>query len=223
MVKAILQHCTARKQDAAPPARLAPPPGVAAGGAIDLAPALDRLGGNAELYIALAATYEGEAAQFIPALRSALPDAQAAANILHTFKNAAGIIGAVALQNSASELEAALRRGAALDAGRALAQLEVLVEASNSALARAVQSLSVPMPAPSVAPAVPVAPLADLLRELDGLLEARNMGALGTLAKIEGAYGADLRDTLAPLANCVSVLDFAKAGRECRKLLEVMV
>ena len=110
------------------------------GAAIDLAPALERLGGNAELYVALSGTYGDEAAQFIPSLRAAGPDRQAAANILHTFKNAAGIIGASVLQNVASDLEMRLRAGAEL-APDALTDLEALVSASTADLARVVKML----------------------------------------------------------------------------------
>jgi two-component system sensor histidine kinase/response regulator len=185
---------------------------------------LARLGGNAELYVALAQTYAGEAAQFMPALRAALarPDAQAAANILHTFKNAAGIIGATALQNCAADLEAALREaGAAVATDAALARLDALLDTSAAALARNVQSLSAP---PPPAPAAPAAaqeaePIADLLRELDGLLAARDTAARATMAVIHQAYGRDLEATLAPLAACVGRLDFTNAALECRKLL----
>jgi PAS domain S-box-containing protein len=219
MARVILQHC----QLPAAPAWPALPTALPAmhAGAIELAPALDRLGGNAELYVALSDTYGAEAAQFIPSLRAAMPDMQAAANILHTFKNAAGIVGATALQNYAADLEPRLRAGADVDMAKAIADLETLVAASTADLARVVPMLAATLAAPP--PAARAAPLPDLLRELDALLEARNMGALGTLKKIEAAYGADLQATLAPLANCMAVLDFANAGSECRKLLKGLV
>ena len=215
MARALLLHCR----------RPAPVPAAPGDGGSDLAQALARLGGNAELYVALAQTYAGEAAQFMPSLRAALarPDAPAAANILHTFKNAAGIIGATALQNCAADLEAGLRSaGAAAATDAALDRLDALLVTSAAELARNVQSLSA---TPAVRPPAPVAlahaaaPVADLLRELDGLLAARDMAALAVMASIEQAYGRDLGATLAPLAHCVKQLDFANALLECRKLL----
>jgi PAS domain S-box-containing protein len=221
MVNAILLHCQrlplGLSAPAAAPARIAPL-AIAGGGAIELGPALERLGGNAELYVALADTYAGEAAQFVPALRAALaqPASMAGADILHTFKSAAGIVGASTLQTYAADLEAGLRAGVTLDLEHALAQLDALVAASINELERTTRTLAASL---APAPSGPAAPLADLLRALDGLLAARDMAALGVLTAIDSAYGNTLGDALAPLAHCIDVLDFAKAGRECGKLL----
>jgi PAS domain S-box-containing protein len=218
MVRTILQHC----RGAAP--QPAPPPPTAAPllrniEQIEVALALERLGGNAELYVALAETYRAEAALFIPALRAAfaLPHVDEAANVLHTFKSAAAIVGATALQNTAVELEARLRgTGPGVDIDAALVELEQLVAASLDALARTVAALAPTLPAPVAAP---TAPLPTLLRALDDLLDARDLGALDALEEIKGAYGARLGAALTPLAERVAVLDFGSAGEECRTLL----
>ncbi|MES2318469.1 MAG: response regulator [Pseudomonadota bacterium] len=222
MVKAIVQHSLkAPRNLQEPPVRYAAPQARPGGEVIELDAALDRLGGNASLYVALAKTYEAEAAQFVPALRAALalPDPSSAANILHTFKSAAGIVGAAALQQRAGQFEAALRAGDGGDTSATMADIEALVAASSGALALALQSLAEPV-APSPAADVAAAPLPELLRELDDLLAARNMGALATLAVIEGAYGQVLEETLKPLSDSIGVLDFAKATLECRSLIK---
>ncbi len=210
MVKAILEHShrLPLRQGGALPAIASP---------IDLTGALARLGGNAELYLALAQTYEKEAAQFMPSLRAA-PDAAAAANILHTFKSAAAIVGASALQSRAAELEASLRGGGEL-AAHELAQLDAMVQASSGELARSVQALTASLAAP---PGTPAASLADLLVALDALLAAKDMEALSTLDALEAAYGAHMGERLEPLSASIAVLDFDQARRECSALLAAL-
>jgi HPt (histidine-containing phosphotransfer) domain-containing protein len=99
------------------------------------------LGGNRELFAALAATYVSEAASFmeqLPATAAAdLP------NLLHTFKSAAGIVGATELHNYAGELERSLRHGGAvIDTPAMLQRLHELVECSLTDLAQAVTTMA---------------------------------------------------------------------------------
>lgn len=229
MVAALLRLSQRRALRAAP----APAPALAlalthsAGGAIDLAPALGRLGGNAELYVTLSHSYQDEAARFMPSLRAALalPEAGTAADILHTFKSAAGIIGATGLQDAAAHLEQCLRKGGAgahglypgLDLDIALAQLAQLVASSIDELLQVVSTLT--MRAPPVPAAAPAAPLHELLRQLQIQLDAREMAAFGTLDTIENGYGERLGTRLGELKDAISVLDFASAARACGKLL----
>ena len=208
----------------------APTPALAlahpAGGAIDLAPALGRLGGRAELYVALSHTYQGEAARFMPSLRAALALSEpgAAADILHTFKSAAGIIGAAGLQDAASHLEQRLRRGPGadglylgLDLEGALAQLDTMVADSIDELLQVVSTLT--MRAPRLPAAAPEAPVRELLRQLQAQLDGRDMAAFGTMDTIENGYGEQLGMRLGELKDAISVLDFASAARACGKLL----
>ncbi len=217
MVAALLPLCRRPGAPAAPRQSGAP----AAYGTIDLAQALERLGGSAELYVALSHTYQAEAASFMPALRAALaqPGTGAAADVLHTFKSAAGIVGASILQGATAELEVPLRAGA-VPAGLegALAELEQLVAQSLAELARVVNTLTISL-APSQ-PAALAAPLPDLLRQLQAQLDGRDMAAFGTLDTIENGYGAGLGAQLGPLRDAIGALDFASAGRACARLLE---
>ena len=222
MVAALLPLCRPKLTPAAPASAQSREPGAA--GAIELAPALQRLGGSTDLYVTLSRTYQIEAARFMPSLRAALAltEVRKAADILHTFKSAAGIIGATSLQNAASELEARLRGKSAIDGlnlDGALTGLDQLLEASISELAHVVGALAV-TPAPRWLDGAPAAPVAELLRQMQAQLDARNMAAFGTLDTIENAYGLQLGARLGPLKEAISVLDFASAGRACGKLLE---
>jgi two-component system sensor histidine kinase/response regulator len=137
----LLRHC--RHISQVPAAAAPPAPLRAHGSTIEFEQALARLGGNRELFGALAGTYVQEAKQFLdqlgPAL--ALPGYEGAPNILHTFKSAAGIVGAAELQNYAAGLESLLRSGAAVDAGLALKAVQLLVDISIADLALSVAAL----------------------------------------------------------------------------------
>jgi PAS domain S-box-containing protein len=80
-------------------------------GAIELAVALQRVGNNKALFASLARTFAGEAHTLLGKLSSALGDRRLAeaANELHTFRSAAGIVGAVRLANFALIQEFKLR------------------------------------------------------------------------------------------------------------------
>ena len=132
----LLRHC----RPAAAPAPAAAPlaPLLAPGGtAIEYEQALARLGGNRDLFVALADTYVLEARQFLEQLAPALaaPGYEGAPNLLHTFKSAAGIVGAAELQHYTAALEGMLRKGEPVNQGATLAALELLVEASIAELA----------------------------------------------------------------------------------------
>ena len=223
MVTALLPLCLRKLDPAAPaPARL---PEKA--GAIELAPALARLGGNTGLYLSLSQSYQGEAARFMPSLRAALalPESGIAADILHTFRSVAGIIGATRLQTAAADFEAILRGGAAtggIDRDSVLTHLDQLVETSIGELASVVSTLAI-APARSWLDEAPAVPVAELLRQMQTQLDARDMAAFGTLDTIENAYGAQLGARLGALKDAISMLDFANAGRACGKLLEAQL
>jgi PAS domain S-box-containing protein len=116
------------------PAPLPPPapvPAVPAPGCIEVDRALARLGGNRQLYESLARTFSGEARTLMGRLETALAAGRMteAGNVLHTFRSAAGIVGASQLDVFTFEAEQSLRApGAQLDA-QAVATL--LAKAGN--------------------------------------------------------------------------------------------
>ena len=149
MVNVLQAHCRTTAARAVPaPTRAAPaaPRSVSpVRSAIELAPALKRLGGNEALFVALSRTFSGEAARFMAALQVTLPgpDAIESANLLHTFRSAAGMMGATALQDYAAQLEQRLRNQSATgDAAIILAEMAQLVMASTSELEQIATSLS---------------------------------------------------------------------------------
>ena len=117
------------------------PPEPVAGGA---ARALQRLGGNAQLFLSVARNYPGDARLQAKSLDEALADARwgDAAKQCHSLRGVAGTVGADALTAHLAALEAALRANPALLAvASERAALVPHIERSIEALAQACASL----------------------------------------------------------------------------------
>ena len=187
---------------------------------IDLGAALDRLGNNRVLYHSLALTFSAEAATFLSALGVSLSssDIRSAADLLHTFKSAAGIIGAVPLQFYCSDIEQKLRDGRPVEHRRILAEMTLLVDTSVAEVAKVAVELEIKQAAavtmePASLETGP--PLRNLLDQLESMLKGSNMAALDLMKRIEGLY---VEPRLAGLSASVSRLDFPAALRLCQRL-----
>ncbi len=140
LVDILHTHCSAfLERDRVPSAMPPPTPALplAQKGLIDVDAAIGRLGGNKALFVALVDTFYTEASAFIVAIRQYLGDADIAlaADLLHTFRSAAGIVGASALQSYCSSLETSLRRGSAPShVGLVLEEIDKLLDGSIAEL-----------------------------------------------------------------------------------------
>ena len=223
VVEVLLAHCRIPAASAAsapkPLTPAAPLPLRPVGTAIEIGPALARLGGNQALFVALSRTFSGEAAQFMAALQVALPaeDLVRSADLLHTFRSAAGMMGATALQDYIAQLERRLRNKMAVDdAGVVLAEMAHLVSASTTELVQIAAALSRSRATPTLTPSQ--LSLAGLLEQLDGLLSTSDMRALDVFSTIELYHGAQLDRRLSLLGESIAQLDFALARRQCHQL-----
>lgn len=228
MVDLLQTHCQAslaqgavsETTDSTPPAP-EPLPGFDQPSFIDLPAALSRLGGNRTLFLSLAVTFSTEAKAFIAALSEQLPspDIRSAADLLHTFKSAAGIVGAAPLQSYCAALEQQLRHNIhPSDVSRVLAEMGRLVHASIAELANVTAKLADALRAEGTTTSVasPVSlPMRDLLDELALLLKGSNMRALAVMERIELMHGGA---HLADLSASVARLDFPAARRHCEQL-----
>lgn len=188
---------------------------------IDLNSALARLGGNHALYLSLAVTFSTEAKAFLDALTELLPslEIRLASDLLHTFKSAAGIVGAAPLASYCAGLEQELRNNVLpSDISRVLAQIGRLVNASIAELetvtADLVDALPVEGTKTLTGPAESL-PLLDLLDELALLLKGSNMRALAVMKRLELDYGGA---SMADLSASIARLDFPAARRHCQQL-----
>ena len=188
---------------------------------VHLDSALARLGGNRELYISLAMTFSTEAKAFFDALSELMQplDIRSAGDLLHTFKSAAGIVGAAPLESYCAAFEQKLRNNVlTFDTSRVLAEIGRLVHASIGELENVTVDLAHALEAEGettlIASAVSL-PLLDLLDELALLLKGSNMGALAVMERIELLHGGA---RLADLSASIARLDFPAALRHCQQL-----
>ncbi len=191
----------------------------------DVARALKRVGGNLDLYRRLLGSLAHTQADADRRLAEALtrPDLREAEQIVHTVKGVAANLGALALADAASLLDAELKQG------RAPAELqEGFVGALHQALAQITTLLAAsaaqgPGPAGDAATPQPptTAPLSSgqqaLIDRLDGLLALADGEALDVVEQEQAALTAVLGSAaLASLRLAVERFDFGAA----RRLLE---
>ena len=234
VVDTILRHCSAIVPSPDAPTRTglpAPAPGEDVA-LMDIARAIERLGGDRALFIDVARKFPDAARTAGAALRGLPPASRqdTADNILHTLKGNAGLVGAAALQRHAAWLEARLREAPALSLVAPLAQLDDLIEQSCTALdvfccacegPAVIQCQPVPQP-PGMAQQATDSPdnARAFLPELMQLLEQANMRALGVFAEFERAWGKPAPDALRAASAAMATLDFKTALQFLRQLHE---
>lgn len=108
-----------------PPAMLAAAAVQPKPAGVDLATALNRIGGNAALFAKVVGLFQQTEAESAQRIRAALAagDTELAQRLAHTLKSTAGTVGALRLQAAARAIEMAVREGSALDEA-ALAELD---------------------------------------------------------------------------------------------------
>lgn len=135
LVRTLLSVCKARQLDSAFVGDVAGALSAARAPVIDSALALSRLGGDIQRYARMVQSFQKECSSTLKALRLALRHNMLGAGVerLQAFQSAAGVIGAVSLQECAAELETCWRTGQDGD-GPSLAALTQLTERSLSEL-----------------------------------------------------------------------------------------
>jgi PAS domain S-box-containing protein len=212
--------------------------------------ALQRLGGSRDLYASMVRHFMADAQALLEDLRHSLERGSTAeaANLLHTFKSAAGIVGAHILQSRIGHHEAVLRAAlpGQLPAPQAMAVADDLARltadaqaqlvplaaaigtglaadavAENAAHVRQTENAALAASTCTAAAAPDAAPaLRAQLDALCGLLAESNMRAVGVFAHIERDYGALLGSRLSVLAASMARFDFRQALTACHLLQE---
>ena len=212
VVTALLKHCQAAQ--AAPlatpvgPSRLPRPHGSA----VDFELAMRRLGGDTSIYFGLSGIFAAESAALIDELANCFAGLawKQAADRLHSYKSAAGMVGAEDLHHFAAMLEQQLRTAPAqVDCGAALTTMREAVAAIEDEL-RLIEQANRPTPV-APGPSRPLASLAACLDQLDSLLGQASMRALTVFDTLQTDYGAQLGGRLRPLAGAIGALDFQAA------------
>ena len=208
-----------------------PPLLLAAAGAagVDIAVALQRLGGHPGVYRRMLGRFIDDM-QAVPASWQA--DPVGAGRWLHTVRGVAATLGAGALAAEAGRAERALAT-AALSAGAGTAadtaaDTEPVLRQAADRLAAAVPGLNALLQAladlagsgaVAAGPHDPRA-AAQALRGLASLLQSADMAAMEAFAALQRDQAGALGDRLAPLEAAVHGLDFPRALALCQALLE---
>jgi CheY-like chemotaxis protein len=185
---------------------------------IDTRAGLSRVGGNVRSYRKLLEKFVGNQAGAITDIRAALDerDDERSVRLAHTLKGVAGTVGASALQQSAAQLEAALK-------GQSEAAPEALISETGIELDRVLSAIQ------AVAGAEPVSAggggdvPADFSPRLQGLLEKLEQydsEADDVLEEILGqVVGTPVADPLRALKKRVGQYDFEGAAEDLKRLV----
>ena len=200
----------------------------ASGAQTELARALQRMGGNAGLYLTMANSFGPTAESLHDQLQAhiAAGEAGEAARVLHTLKGIARTMGAIELGDYAEREEKHIKQNGPLDSP-ALARdtLLPLIQRHTEATRQFAQSLNENKKRASITPIVQDGGAVQqeathMLDELDRLLEGRNMRALTVFGDFKERYGQALGRPLAPLERQLDKLDFHQAQLELKALKE---
>jgi PAS domain S-box-containing protein len=206
---------------------------VAAGRGIELAAAVDRMGGNSRVYLRTLKTFAEDLPPLPDQLLELLQQGRMteAGHLVHTIKGLAATLGIRALARLAAEIEPTLHViDPLMPQNPWAATLRATVEAATQGVAHVVaafdQYLPLPTPAPdwreNAAAEAPedMAALSRSLDELIALLRQADMGALEVLERLQQAHSERIRDALQPLDHAMAALDFDLAAERCRALKE---
>jgi two-component system, sensor histidine kinase and response regulator len=201
---------------------------AAAAAGVDLAAALNRLGGKSEVYLRLLRTFIADLSAMPHSLRTHVERGEVvpAKRLLHTLKGLAATLGATALSADAARGEMALGSIAAPDQlTGVLEQAQRAISAAEPGLVALLQALSAtqeaqPEPNPPAHEALDVAALLSQLRTLAEHLQEADMAATDAMAQLQRRFGAALKGRLQGLAEAVDALDFERALQLCRQMME---
>jgi PAS domain S-box-containing protein len=209
---------------AAVPAKLAVPPSHA----VDVAAALERLGGNKPLYARVLHAYLGDIATQPDQLARHLQDADlsSAARLLHTAKGLSATVGASAMAAVARQAELAIKAAqadpiagaAALDQGTLCEEFRAAVVSTQSVLGEVAKAYTTPSAATASTPATEHQPSAaelHLLNLLQPLLRASDMQALALFEALQRSDAMTHHAKFEALAGAMAAFDFAAAADLC--------
>jgi len=219
---AVLQRLTGRRS-AAPEADAGPLPEF---DQVDVAGALQRLGGNKALYLRTLKSFLQDSAALPQQLAEHLQAKRFddAARLLHTLKGLAATIGATPLSQVAARMESVAKTSPdSLSPAEAPAQIESSLGTTGEALRAILVQLtpSVTQAATAATTAGPPATVQSLLADLGtllALLRDSDMGAMAALDGLKSRHGGHANQFSA-LDDAMARLDFVQAIVQCEDLM----
>ncbi len=209
--------------------------GAASAAGVDIAAALRRLDGKAQVYQRLLQSFTGDLGALPERLRGLLNRSETAdvARALHTLKGLAATLGAARLSAAAADSEKQLAAASVAEAAQhAVARaceeiaaarpgLAVLLQTLQSETCAAVAGPNVDAEVQSHPVAAPnAAALSAALHELAELLRNSDLAALRKLEALQRDFGAALGESLQALADATEAFDFELAQRLCIEIAE---
>ena len=208
----------ALKVDATAPAD--PPPLSFPG--FDWQQGLKYLGGNPERYVQMLQKFTVDFADATERIQEELADGRQedALRRIHSLKGVAGTLGAVALQEAAKRVEAAMRTGEEYGS-----ELELLFQEQHHFLTELTQRLPREL---SAAPEAEtrsrgnVADLLEIVKQLENYLMKRQPHPAKAMLRrlLETQWPLDIDAELAELQNALQRYHFEEAKRNCREIVE---
>jgi PAS domain S-box-containing protein len=198
---------------------------------INLAAALQRLGGNQDIYLRMLTTFAKDLAALPAQLQGFAVNHQSidAQRALHTLKGLAATLGATELAAEVALCEKRLSAPALPDALAQAVQQACHAIATHSeglhALRDALQAVKAGQASPTDAPgavntALDTEALTHALQAMAQLLRAGDMDAMQAMGDLQLTFGNALGDALAPLEEAMAELDFTLALSHCLPLIE---
>ena len=197
--------------------------------AVDKVGALDRLGGNSALYGRVLQSYLSDIGGLPDQLELALsqPDLASAERLLHTLKGLSATVGASYMAAVARKSEMAIQAHkvgkndtAGLDVSALSLSFREAVLATQTVMGQVAQACMA-----SASNAVMAEPIAtarsdghEMLRELQHLLRASDMGALGVFEKMQQNSALVSTDEFRELTRAMAAFDFSRAAQVCEEM-----
>ena len=196
---------------------------------IDLAAALERMGGNRGVYRRLLGSFAKDLAALAGQFDTLLHQRERAeaSHLMHTIKGLAATLGLLPLNLVAAAAEKALLSPETPDEHAALSDgLQAATTTALQAIARLSEALRAATPAPvtlsqsdtvsaRASARASAESLHDTVGELIGLLRSADMRALDVFEQLRQAHAPQLQPALQPLADAMAALDFTLALARC--------
>jgi CheY-like chemotaxis protein len=196
-------------------------------GDLDMAGALQRVGGDEDIFSTVLQAFAKDMAQ-VPAqvqAHLAAEERVQAARALHTLKGLAATVGARHLSAVAARLEHQVKSGSPAHEHDAMLEtlrqaIHALSQTLTPVLMRYALAQAVPVQDVAQMPALDRVKLRQDLTTLAGLLENSNLMALGVHNLVQQTFGPQLPQELKPLKEAMALLDFAGARVLCEGLIQ---
>lgn len=204
--------------------------------AFDTTSALERMGGNTELYATILQAYLTEIAELPNQLDALLVcgDIQGAGRLLHTLKGLSATVGATSMSDIALTLERSIKVS---DANSNHDELRSRFRQAITTTAHALEKIAHEFQQASTqdVPPLPVQATPDLsvlllaeLNELQVLLQTSDMRALDVHARLHRGQNSERPDVAAiatgfsKMDRTIAAFDFAQAAVECAALVDLI-